>query len=73
MLNQHIGVRCFGHYRATIYAMEYNAMPCHAMPCHAMPCHAMPDIAKLRMKTLHFRERHGINASAENFCVSIRV
>ncbi|BEC79461.1 hypothetical protein G919_02123 [Escherichia coli UMEA 3151-1] len=58
MLNQHIGVRCFGHYRATIYAMEYNAMP---------------DIAKLRMKTLHFRERHGINASAENFCVSIRV
>lgn len=57
MLMQHVGVGYFGYYRATIYAMKHSVMP---------------EIAKLRMKALHFWEKHGINAAAEAFGVSTR-
>ncbi len=57
MLMQHVGVGYFGYYRATIYAMKHSAMH---------------EIAKLRMKALHFWEKHGINAAAEAFGVSTR-
>ncbi|EDL3544126.1 integrase, partial [Salmonella enterica subsp. enterica serovar Newport] len=48
MLMQHVGVGYFGYYRATTYVMKHSVMP---------------DIAKLRMKALHFWEKHGINAA----------
>ncbi len=57
MLMQHVGVGYFEYYRATIYAMKHSVMP---------------EIAKLKMKALHFWEKYGINAAAEAFGVSTR-
>ncbi|EJV4247190.1 hypothetical protein N6D94_004339 [Salmonella enterica] len=57
MLMQHVGVGYFGYYRATTYVMKHSVMP---------------DIAKLRMKALHFWEKHGINAAVDAFGVSTR-
>ncbi len=41
MLMQHVGVGYLGYHRAAIYAMKHSVMP---------------EIAKLRMKALHFWE-----------------